>query len=161
MMHELFSSLEHVDKAILPVLVPWNITQTHITRHCEQCIKDADTKVTSVLSWALCSQHCLGGRRTVLETEKCWWDAYSEINRTQELTVVETRTPTSYSWRCLNDVLDGPGRNRTTDTRIFKTRVWESGYQVSNCINSLSGRTDLISVVPSKSLIYARDLLEQ
>ena len=55
--------------------------------------------------------------------DKCWWDAYLEIDRTQGLTVAETRTPTSDSWRCVNDVLGGPGRNRTTDTRIFKLQV--------------------------------------
>jgi hypothetical protein len=123
MMHDRFSSLKHIDSAMLPVLAPWNITQTHITRHCERCITDADTRAAPVLSWASCSRHCLMRQRTVLETDKCWWDAFPEIDRTRGLTVAETRTPTSDSWRCVNDVLGGPGRNRTTDTRIFKLQV--------------------------------------
>ena len=31
----------------------------------------------------------------------------------------ETKTPSSDGRRCVNDILDGPGRHRTTDTRIF------------------------------------------
>jgi len=42
-----------------------------------------------------------------------------EIDRTRGLPVPKTKTPTSDGWRFVNDVLGGPGRNRTTDTRIF------------------------------------------
>jgi hypothetical protein len=33
------------------------------------------------------------------------------------------------SGRCVNDVLGGPGRNRTTDTRIFNPLLYRLSYQ--------------------------------
>jgi hypothetical protein len=42
-----------------------------------------------------------------------------EMDRTSGFLTSETKTPTSDGWRFVNDVLGGPGRNRTTDTRIF------------------------------------------
>ena len=33
------------------------------------------------------------------------------------------------SGRCVNDVLGGPGRNRTTDTRIFNPLLYQLSYQ--------------------------------
>ena len=38
-------------------------------------------------------------------------------------------TPTGEGWRCVNDVLGGPGRNRTTDTRIFNPLLYRLSYQ--------------------------------
>ena len=37
--------------------------------------------------------------------------------------MLETKTPSSYSWRFGSYILGGPGRNRTTDTRIFKSNL--------------------------------------
>jgi hypothetical protein len=39
------------------------------------------------------------------------------------------KTPTSDGWRDKNDVLGGPGRNRTTDTRIFNPLLYQLSYQ--------------------------------
>ena len=33
------------------------------------------------------------------------------------------------SGRCVNNVLGGPGRNRTTDTRIFNPLLYQLSYQ--------------------------------
>ena len=52
-----------------------------------------------------------------------------EIDRTQGLRNPETTTPTCMSGRCVNDVLGGPGRNRTTDTRIFNPLLYQLSYQ--------------------------------
>ena len=46
-----------------------------------------------------------------------------EIDRRQCLRIPETITPTCMSGRCVNDVFGGPGWNRTTDTRIFKSSI--------------------------------------
>ena len=45
------------------------------------------------------------------------------------LRIPETTTPTWMSGRCVNDVLGGPGRNRTTDTRIFNPLLYRLSYQ--------------------------------
>src|SRR5471030_2512641 len=54
-----------------------------------------------------------------------------EMYRTRGLWTPETTTPTTDGWRCVNDVLGGPGRNRTTDTRIFKTRLRRTRRQAT------------------------------
>src|SRR5471032_1178714 len=52
-----------------------------------------------------------------------------EMDRTRGLRVPETTTPTCVSGRCVRDVLGGPGRNRTTDTRIFNPLLYQLSYQ--------------------------------
>ena len=44
-----------------------------------------------------------------------------DIDRRRGLRSPETTTPITMDWRCARYILGGPGRNRTTDTRIFKT----------------------------------------
>ena len=46
-----------------------------------------------------------------------------DMDRTRGLRVQQTKTPTSDGWRFLSYVFGGPGRNRTTDTRIFNLRA--------------------------------------
>src|ERR1700740_1312306 len=41
----------------------------------------------------------------------------------------ETKTPTGMGWRFAGDILGGPGRNRTTDTRIFNPLLYQLSYQ--------------------------------
>ena len=52
-----------------------------------------------------------------------------EIGRIQGLRTSETTTPTGMSGRWVNYVLGGPGRNRTTDTRIFNPLLYQLSYQ--------------------------------
>ena len=51
------------------------------------------------------------------------------MDRTRGLWNPQTTTPTGEGWRCVNDVLGGPGRNRTTDTRIFNPLLYRLSYQ--------------------------------
>jgi len=46
-----------------------------------------------------------------------------DIDRRRGLRSPETTTPITMDWRRARYVLGGPGRNRTTDTRIFNLRV--------------------------------------
>ena len=45
------------------------------------------------------------------------------MDRSRGLRVSKTKTPTCHGWRSVRDILGGPGRNRTTDTRIFNPRI--------------------------------------
>ena len=84
-----------------------------------------------------------------------------EMDRSRGFHVPKTKTPTGMGWRSVRDVLGGPGRNRTTDTRIFKTRVRQSRQDVSCCVGFLPRRTVFTSVHPSQSLIRTREPLQQ
>src|SRR5471032_1082375 len=57
-----------------------------------------------------------------------------EIDRIQGLRTSETTTPTGMSGRWVNYVLGGPGRNRTTDTRIFNPLLYQLSYQAKAAI---------------------------
>ena len=57
------------------------------------------------------------------------WMSEVKIDRSRGLRIPETTTATCMSGRCVNDVLGGPGRNRTSYTRIFKTSVYFGRYQ--------------------------------
>ena len=63
-----------------------------------------------------------------------------EIDRSRGLRVSETKTPTCMGWRFARYVLGGPGRNRTTDTRIFNPLLYQLSYQAKeqNYSRSLS-----------------------
>ena len=50
-------------------------------------------------------------------------EGWPEIARARGLLALETKTPIYMDRRFVKDVLGGPGRNRTTDTRIFKTSL--------------------------------------
>ena len=52
-----------------------------------------------------------------------------EIDRTRGLPILEIKTPTCMGWRLVYSVLGGPGRNRTTDTRIFNPLLYRLSYQ--------------------------------
>ena len=45
--------------------------------------------------------------------------------REEQAPSLETKTPTCRSGRRMNGILGGPGRNRTTDTRIFNPLRWQ------------------------------------
>src|SRR5476649_1429821 len=51
------------------------------------------------------------------------------MDRSRGLRIPETTTPTCMSGRCVRYVLGGPGRNRTTDTRIFNPLLYRLSYQ--------------------------------
>ena len=53
------------------------------------------------------------------------------------------------SGRCVNDVLGGPGRNRTTDTRIFKTNA-----EIAN-VHLILGKA---STYPSPSMEFGTNI---
>ena len=42
---------------------------------------------------------------------------------------LKTKTPTFAGWRFFTNILGGPGRNRTTDTRIFNPLLYRLSYQ--------------------------------
>src|SRR5476649_1706027 len=48
---------------------------------------------------------------------------------TRGLSVLETKTPICMDRRFVKYVLGGPGRNRTTDTRIFNPLLYQLSYQ--------------------------------
>ena len=52
-----------------------------------------------------------------------------EIDRTRGLRIPETTTPICMDRRFVRYVLGGPGRNRTTDTRIFNPLLYQLSYQ--------------------------------
>ena len=54
------------------------------------------------------------------------------MDQSRGLRIRETTTPTGMSGRCVNDVLGGPGRNRTTDTRIFNPLLYRLSYQAKD-----------------------------
>ena len=56
-------------------------------------------------------------------------EGWPEIDRTRGLLVLETKTPICMDRRLVKDVLGGPGRNRTTDTRIFNPLLYRLSYQ--------------------------------
>ena len=77
---------------------------------------------------------CLAPRESEEERGIDSWTIRSKLHRPSRFvsstghgpdtrTTSSKKTPTSDGRRCVNDVLGGPGRNRTTDTRIFKTDV--------------------------------------
>ena len=45
----------------------------------------------------------------------------------------KTKKPSSSGWPCVNSVLGGPGRNRTTDTRIFNLRALSATMDIVVC----------------------------
>ncbi len=49
--------------------------------------------------------------------------------REQELRTPETKKPTGGGWLSVQLILGGPGRNRTTDTRIFNPLLYRLSYQ--------------------------------
>src|ERR1700753_955448 len=53
------------------------------------------------------------------------------MERTRGLRIPETTTPTCMSGRCARYVLGGPGRNRTTDTRIFNPLLYQLSYRAT------------------------------
>jgi hypothetical protein len=55
--------------------------------------------------------------------------AKPETDRTRGLRTSETTTPTGEGWRFVRDIRGGPGRNRTTDTRIFNPLLYRLSYQ--------------------------------
>src|SRR5476649_1116027 len=56
------------------------------------------------------------------------------MDRTRGLSVPETKTPICMDRRFVKDVLGGPGRNRTTDTRIFNPLLYQLSYQAKAAI---------------------------
>src|SRR5471030_379986 len=66
-----------------------------------------------------------------------------EMDRTRGLRIPETTTPTSMSGRFVRYVLGGPGRNRTTDTRIFKTAAHTFANRLPHQHRRHQGRTAL------------------
>ena len=68
-------------------------------------------------------------RQTVIGGDVC---DVPDLDRTQGFLVRQTKTPTCDGWRCMNDVLGGPGRNRTTDTRIFNPLLYQLSYQAKS-----------------------------
>ena len=55
-----------------------------------------------------------------------------EIDRTRGLLVSKTKTPICMDRRFVKNVLGGPGRNRTTDTRIFNPLLYQLSYQAKS-----------------------------
>ena len=62
-----------------------------------------------------------------------------EIDRTRGLPLPKTKTPICMDRRFVRYVLGGPGRNRTTDTRIFNPLLYQLSYQAkaANCSTKL------------------------
>ena len=62
-----------------------------------------------------------------------------EIDRTRGLPLPEMKTPICMDRRFVRYVLGGPGRNRTTDTRIFNPLLYQLSYQAkaANCSTDL------------------------
>ena len=61
-------------------------------------------------------------------------DGRPEIDRTRGLLTLETKTPICMDRRFVKTVLGGPGRNRTTDTRIFNPLLYQLSYQAKAAI---------------------------
>jgi hypothetical protein len=47
------------------------------------------------------------------------WALDRQLTGARGLRIPQTKMLTSHGWHCVNYVLGGSGRNRTTDTRIF------------------------------------------
>jgi hypothetical protein len=72
--------------------------------------------------------------------------------RQQEDRTPETKTPPEGGVFC---ILGGPGRNRTTDTRIFKTRLDRTRLRDSCCISQVASLTPIAGCV--KEILGASD----
>jgi hypothetical protein len=57
------------------------------------------------------------------------WVSEVDIDRRRGMRIPKTTTPITMDWRCARYVLGGPGRNRTTDTRIFNPLLYQLSYQ--------------------------------
>ena len=79
-----------------------------------------------------------------------------EIDRTRGVRVSQTTTPTGDGWRCVNYVLGGPGRNRTTDTRIFNPLLYQLSYQAKRGMIIASPRRLCKSPLQLSSFACAR-----
>src|SRR5471030_130953 len=85
-----------------------------------------------------------------------FWTA-PDIDRSRGLRIPETTTPTCMSGRCVRYVLGGPGRNRTTDTRIFNPLLYQLSYQAkeqnySRLVPDCKGAAKISRRRPSRSM---------
>ena len=75
-----------------------------------------------------------------------------DMDRTRGLRVSQTKTPTSDGWRCVNDVLGGPGRNRTTDTRIFNPLLYQLGRSFRITLRGIHHRRTSLAAERKRAL---------